>query len=39
MIENLITIIMVQITIYTFGIFAGIKLWQRANANEGESDA
>ncbi len=28
MIENLITIIMVQITVYTFGEFTGIKINQ-----------
>ncbi len=36
MIENLITIIMVQITLYTFGVFTGIKLWQRALERESE---
>ncbi len=36
MIENLITLIMAQITLYTFGVFAGVKLWQRAKALEGE---
>ncbi len=38
MIENLITIIMVQIALYTFGVFTGIKLWQRAKVSEGESN-
>lgn len=36
MIENLITLIMVQVTLYTFGVFAGIKLWQRVRELEGE---
>ena len=36
MIENLITIIMVQITLYTFGVFTGVKLWQHTEMSEGE---